>query len=137
MVLFSRQMTHGLVYAFVKLWSDQFQRGLVFQQVVRRHPLRAKPETRTDVFLTSGVSSSLDHELHRVLPLLTKTLDWKMDALEKKSIWTKQEWVCWWSVQRLNWAKWKKYRAYDSIATFLKSKNYARFSGHKLCMDSR
>jgi len=100
--------------------------------------LRAKPETRTDaIFLTSGVPSSLDHEQHRILPLLTKTLDWKMDALEKQSIWTKQEWVCWWSVQWLNWAKWKKYRAYDSIATFLKSKNYARFSGHKLCMHSR
>ena len=90
--------------------------------------LRAKPETRTDaIFLTFGVPSSLDHEQHRVLPLLTKTLDWKMDALKKKSIWTKQEWVCWWSVQWLSWAKWKKYRAYDSIATFLKSKNYARF----------
>ena len=36
MVLFSRQMTHGLVYAFGKLWSDQFQRGLVYQQVVWR-----------------------------------------------------------------------------------------------------
>ena len=84
--------------------------------------LRAKPETRTDaIFLTFGVPSSLDHEQHRVLPLLTKTLDWKMDALEKQSIWTKQEWVCWWSVQWLNWTKWKKYRAYDSIATFLKS----------------
>lgn len=99
--------------------------------------LRAKPETRTDaIFLTFGVPSSLDHEQHRVLPLLTKTLDWKMDALKKKSIWTKQEWVCWWSVQWLSWAKWKKYRAYDSIATFLKSKDYAPFSGHKLCMDS-
>ena len=47
--------------------------------------LRAKPETRTDaIFLTFGVPSSLDHEQHRVLPLLTKTLDGKMDALKKK-----------------------------------------------------
>ena len=48
--------------------------------------LRTKPETRTDaIFLTFGVPSSLDHEQHRVLPLLTKTLDWKMDALKKKN----------------------------------------------------